>query len=606
MRQHFTLLVIGCLLVILIMAPLLVVGQDQGVTAEAINQANLRSDPDVNSDQVGEIRAGTRYLVLGRSEYYPWLLLGDPATGQPIGWVFRDLVNVHGDITQVPISTRTISLDAIEAPAEEVPEETDELPGPPPADATPSATATATIEAEVTGISRGQINIRYGPGVDYPIIGRAQNGDPFSVTGYHTQFPWVQVRFEESPNGYAWIANDLLDYQGDRFSLPAISATTFELPQLTPTPSILEVSSLPGMDIAEIRPEIAALADDIWNQVLEADFIPESPRFGALYFQDLLTGEAIAFGNDIAFSGTSITKVAILIEYFRSRSDTPNILESVDIANTMICSENVATNRLLNYIGQGDELRGAEQTTQLLRDLGLQKTFLTAPFQIPTRNTPTPPPRAYEFPETAADQQRANPNPTNQMTVEEMGWLLGMVYQCAYHESGPLLEDIDGNLTPQECRKILYIMTNNTHDGMLKAGVPEGIEVAHKHGWVEDTHGNAAVLFTPNRDYVMVMMLHQPFWLNFMESLPVIAEASRTVYNYYNPDQPLDEVREGFFPEDCNYNVESPLVGEIASPSFLQTLDTSLFYSPLEDGSDLQDSAEVETLDDAAITDESP
>jgi hypothetical protein len=94
-----------------------------------------------------------------------------------------------------------------------------------------------------------------------------------------------------------------------------------------------------------------------------------------------------------------------------------------------------------------------------------------------------------------------------------------------------------------------------------------------------------------------------------MESLPVIAEASRTVYNYYNSDEPLEEVREGFFPEDCNYNVESPLVSEIASPLFLQTLDTALFFSPLEEGeSELEGNGddEIEILDDTVTTDEDP
>jgi hypothetical protein len=125
-------------------------------------------------------------------------------------------------------------------------------------------------------------------------------------------------------------------------------------------------------------------------------------------------------------------------------------------------------------------------------------------------------------------------------------------------------------------------MSNNTVDALLKAGVPVGIRVAHKHGWINDTHGNAAVIFTPGGDYVLVMMLYQPTWLDFSESLPLIAEVSREVYNYYNPNEPLAQVRQGYIPtvDECNYTFDDPLVGEISSPFFLDLNDTSLFYQP--------------------------
>ena len=106
---------------------------------------------------------------------------------------------------------------------------------------------------------------------------------------------------------------------------------------------------------------------------------------------------------------------------------------------------------------------------------------------------------------------------------------------------------------------------------LLKAGVPEDTRVAHKHGWIDDTHGNAAVFFTPGGDYVIVMMLYQPTWLNYQESLPVIAEVSRQVYNYYNPDAPMAEIRDGFIPEpgSCNF-AGTTLIDDLKAPIFDQ------------------------------------
>ena len=65
----------------------------------------------------------------------------------------------------------------------------------------------------------------------------------------------------------------------------------------------------------------------------------------------------------------------------------------------------------------------------------------------------------------------------------------------------------------------------------------------------------------------MVMMLHQPEWLDYSESLPVIAESSRAVYNYFNPDAQMDQIREGFIPEatTCNF-ANTPLITDIRQP----------------------------------------
>jgi len=597
-------------LLFVVFVSIIALSQDTGVRAEALGQANLRSIPSVeNSEIVNEIVAGTQYPVIGRSEFFPWVLLGDPATLQPIGWVFRDLVTITGNLNSVPFSTLDVEAvvpTASPTPTRVVPtsEPNVSQSAPDPVDSdgpavtpgggasggdaqsptiqsTPSRTPTANFA--ISGLINGEVNVRYGPGTEYPIVGRAQAGDVFELTAYHTQFPWVQVRFDESPNGFAWLAVDLLEITGNYLTLPPISQTVLNLPTLTPTPSVVQASGLNNEDVVPISPAFAALGERIWNQVLTAGFVPESSQFGAIYLQDLQTGEAITFGNNIAFSGTSINKIAILLEYFGIIDGTPLLEDAVNIANTMICSENGATNRLLGVIGAGDQLTGAERTTQLLRSVGIERTFLTAPYYIPTNLEPTPPPRPIEFPVTSADQQRANPNPTNQLSVEEMGWLLGAVYECAYRETGPLINEFNGAYTPQECRLMLHVMSNNTVDGLLKAGVPADVRVAHKHGWVDDTHGNAGVFFTPGGDYVLVMMLHKPVWLDFTtESLPLLAEVSRTVYNYFNSDEPLNQVREGYIPgpDECSYNAADPLVNDLAAPNFLEQLDPLQFYNP--------------------------
>lgn len=535
-----------------------------GVTAEAIQQANLRAEPGINATLLGQIVPGTAYPVIGRSELYPWLLLADPTTLQPIGWVFQDIVTVRGNIFSVPLSSAVVSTTpAGGQPLVNTPSAGSTLPA---AQAmTPSLTATPPASG-VIGIVKGEINIRYGPGADYPRLGVATAGDTFEIVAYHTLFPWVQVRYPGAPGDVGWIAQDLLDIQGDIYSLSAISATNLGLPTLTPTPSVVDASSRPDAAGVPLSPEFAALGNQLWLIMLRAGFDLETNRFGALFVMDLQTGEAFSFGSDIAFSGTSVNKVGILARLYETLVSPPDARIATDIANTMICSNNTSTNQLLKVIGNGDEWLGAEEVTRFFNHLGLTHSFLTSPYQEdPAR--PLVPPRPVSVPITGINQVKANPDLSNQLTVEETGWLLEAIYECAYENSGPLLAQFNGAFEPRECRQMLHVMSNNNVDGLLKAGVPEGTRVAHKHGWINDTHSNAAIFFTPGGNYIIVIMMFQPQWLNFQESLPVMAEISRTVYNYYNPEAPMPVIRQGFIPEapTCNF-AGTPLIDDLRQP----------------------------------------
>jgi hypothetical protein len=100
------------------------------------------------------------------------------------------------------------------------------------------------------------------------------------------------VRYTASPNGAAWIARDLLETNGDVFSLPAISQLTFNLPQLTPTQPVLQSSAILGGTPVPLSPAFKQLGSQLWDIVLSSGFDPATSRFGALFVMDLQTGEA--------------------------------------------------------------------------------------------------------------------------------------------------------------------------------------------------------------------------------------------------------------------------------------------------------------------------
>jgi uncharacterized protein YraI/beta-lactamase class A len=537
----------------------LVHAQGTPVTAEAINQANLRAQPGTEFDKVGEILSGTRYPVIGRSEFYPWILLADPNTRQPLGWVFNDLMQVQGDVFSVPLSQQVVDPHAQPtatiAPTQPIlPMDVTATP------AIGAPTATATPVSSVMGRVQGEINLRYGPGTEYDRIGVAEAGNQFPITARHATLPWVQIGYPNSPNGYAWVATDLLDIQGDLNSVPIISQTSFYLPTLTPTASVAERAA-----VGQVSPEFAALGGKLWSRMIDAEFDPATSRFGGLFLQNLKTGETLAFESDIAFSGMSINKIAILVTLFGRINDTPDDPTANLIAEMMICSENISTNKVLAVIGDGNPYTGAERVSEFLQKLGLNDTFIYTPYS----NDPFITPQAPRTRQTNADQIKAEPDPYNQMTVTEMGALLHAMYQCAVTEDGPLLANFNGAYTPLECRKMLDVMTYNHIYNFIEAGVPDGVKVAHKHGWVNDTDGDAGIVFSPGGDYIFVNVLHEPTWLVFEEAGTVISENSLDIYNYFNPTAPLDEVHAQGVPE-CNLLGNQAII-DLLSPTFGET-----------------------------------
>jgi uncharacterized protein YraI len=542
--------------------------QDTGVRAEAQNTVNFRSYPGIETEILGQMQLGVQYVVIGRHEQFPWILLGDSVALRPMGWVFRDIVYIIGDLNSVPLTDVNVSNTAPTATIVPI------LASPVTDTVTPQAASmpSPTPIFTVAGTAQGEINLRYGPGTDYPRVGIAQAGERFQISGYHTQFPWVQIRYEDSPTGFAWVAIDLLDIEGDIYTTSRISTTVFNLPTLTPTPAVVQ-SSAGGLSDAgvPVSPELAALGNQLFSLSQNFGFDPETNLFGSLFILDLQTGEAITFGNNVAYSGTSVNKISILAALYGKLDGPPSPALATDIPNTMICSENGSTNRLIAAVGDGDEWLGAERVTEFLRTIGLEDSFLLSPYIVDPEHPPFPP-DPIPIPETNVNQQISYPEPYNQITVSDMGWLLAAIYQCAYQDSGPLLENFtEGSYEPRECRQMLHVMSNNDVDSLLKSGVPADTRVAHKHGWIADTHTNAAIFFTPGGDYVVTMALHSNRldatgnrYLGFDQTLPLFSETSRQIYNYFNTDAPMPSVRASSIPEAALCNFEgSTLVGDV-------------------------------------------
>ena len=83
---------------------------------EALTEANVRSQPDPDSDRLGTIRAGDTYTVIGR--YYKWYEFQYDQSPSGTGWVFDELVKITGNEDRIPdltLGTPTPDVNALES-----------------------------------------------------------------------------------------------------------------------------------------------------------------------------------------------------------------------------------------------------------------------------------------------------------------------------------------------------------------------------------------------------------------------------------------------------------------------------------------------------------
>jgi beta-lactamase class A len=310
---------------------------------------------------------------------------------------------------------------------------------------------------------------------------------------------------------------------------PTMPATTTAMATPTATPTRLT----PATPAATASPAPTATPPDLgYLDVLLHQELADFDGVSSYTIADLKTGRRITHNPDVAISGMSLVKIAILVETYRALDEAPTALETRMISETAVLSGNYTANLLLERIaGQPDPFLGAMTLTQSMHRLGLSNTFIAVPYDHVPEGAYLP---TYLTPANSRADITTIPDPYMQTTTGDLAELLTMIYRCAAGEGGMLLERYPQQITPAECQAILEIMQQNRIGSLVEDGVPDGVPIAHKHGWIGDTHGDAAIVFSPGGAYVFVIALHHPGWLEWGVSAPLIGRLSRLVYRHFN------------------------------------------------------------------------
>ncbi len=379
----------------------------------------------------------------------------------------------------------------------------------------------------------------------------------------------IALRYDDPPGKASFDLQTLSVYAGESGHALDVAAAMPKVDAALRSADERSVE-LPVAAVGSAGANLAALEELIINFLDSRGFIYDGlGTVASIYILDLLTGEEINVLGDVSYSAASTIKVPIMIEYFRHLAVPPSPEEAWLIVNSLLCSNNASSNLIMEIIGFGDIFAGIRRVTDTLQSLGIRNTFITAPFYLGVEGQqlgsiqapPTEPNITFD---TA-------PDPFNQTTAEDMGTLFSLLYDCAEYNSGLALALPGGPISRQECRQMLEVASANDLERLLQGGVPRGVRISHKNGWIFDTVGDAGVVYSPNgRHYVISVFLWERAEFQDYEKLwPLLEEVSRAAWNYFNPESAMLNPRNDLPPtaQECEGNYLPP------SPEFVNLDD---------------------------------
>ena len=260
-------------------------------------------------------------------------------------------------------------------------------------------------------------------------------------------------------------------------------------------------------------------------------FIATPGNVAGVFIKDMRTGEELGINTDVAFSGQGWLKLALVVETYRLTQEPipPQIAQQLDAI--ALQGSNATANDLLRTLGQGDAQIGINQLNDTLRKLGLLSTYLAQPFgQDGLSATFVTPANAR------TDAPPTSPDPNAQTTLAQMGALLETIEQFR-NGVGALPLAFEGAFSPSKCTDILDLLSRNRINALIEAGSP-GASVAHRQSWDQLNHGDAALVRSAGRTYIIVVMLHGAQPLNWADTSVVIADIARLSYALFNNQMP--------------------------------------------------------------------
>jgi len=284
-------------------------------------------------------------------------------------------------------------------------------------------------------------------------------------------------------------------------------------------------------------------------EILLKQIIAKSGFDGVIgvYMLDLQTGQEIHFAlnqakeisvqPDVAFTASSTIKIPILVSYYIKHGSDPVDDQTQSMITEMIRkSDNNASDAMMNRI---DPNTGPLIISQNMKNIGLEDTFLAGFFAVGS-----PLLQSFITPANARDDVFTDPDSYNQTTPLDMGMLLADLYQCATSGGGALIAAFPEKINSAICQQIIAYLSTDKIGVLIEAGVPEGTQIAHKHGWITSSDGvirnfsDASIVYSAGGNFVLSIYAYHPVQIVFDNANALFADIGAAVYNFYNLPTP--------------------------------------------------------------------
>jgi beta-lactamase class A len=347
----------------------------------------------------------------------------------------------------------------------------------------------------------------------------------------------IAARYDLPPSAAAPVAGSTNFQSGSEGSVLDIDRAVVLIGDALKSPSARVVN----LSVSKVEPPRPSLQN---LQILLQQIISVAGFDGLveIYIQDLQTAQGVHFATqggaavtpDVAFTAASTVKIPIMVSAFK-RLKEPTSTEATDLIGLMIDrSENPPADQLMmDYL---DPVSGPLLVTQDMQTIGLQNTFLAGYFY-----QGAPLLKSFTTPANSRTDIFTNPDSYNQTTPAELGMLLEDIYQCANTGGGTFAAAFPGEVTQNECRQMIAFLVRNKIGVLIEAGLPDGTQFAHKHGWITDpadgvihTIGDAGIVYSPAGNYILSIYLYHPVQVVFDPVNVMVSQLSRAVYNYFN------------------------------------------------------------------------
>lgn len=216
----------------------------------------------------------------------------------------------------------------------------------------------------------------------------------------------------------------------------------------------------------------------------------------SFYLKDIRTGNTLIINNKTYYPCCMIKVPALIGTFQKIYANEIDYMENYnDISLMVIMSDNTAYNNLMIQVGEGDGINGVHFVNDMLAEMGIEDTRLhhglipgEGYFTDGGDNVSTP----YD---------------------------IGVIFEQLYY--GQVI-------SPEASAEMIEWLKLCGDTEELAAGLPEGVEFAHKTGCADDIYHDGGVVYMGDRDYIISL-----FTAGFGDDRSqMMAEISRYVYEY--------------------------------------------------------------------------